>query len=268
MRNPVLKTAIILAAGCLAGCGADKPVELDTAGVTPAVDYAPLAKVMKNAVDEDGFVDADSLKESSKDLRRQLKLLAVTGPDASGNLLAHRSERLAYWYNARAAWALELARLAGTPEKISAGALENRKFPLNGRMMTLSEIDELLIERFGWSAAAAAPGILTTRAAIPQKPVEASPNTHRLIERRLNAFIDDEKRFVIDVRHRRVMVPEIIWRFGRRLVRRYNRLYGTQGANLLTALLPHTSGSPHRRLQDAVGYSARAAPRGKPAWKQ
>ncbi len=240
---------------------------LQTESVSPSVDYLPLAKVLEDVIDEDGLVDADKLRESGDALRRQLKILAVTGPQSSGELLPRKSERLAYWYNARAAWALELARLEETPKKLSANTLERRKFPLDGREMTLAGIDELLIEHFGWSAAAAAPGIRTTRAAIEQKPVTGDKDVREIIKIRLNNFIDDDKRFVIDIRHKQVLVPPIIWRFREQIIVGYNNRYGTRGANLLTALLPHTSGSAHRRLQDAIGYDIRRASRGKPAWR-
>ena len=101
----------------LAGIGCDAtpvltPVALDVTDVKPVVDYSKLAKVLNRAVNANGEVDAFRMNEEySQLLDDQLKLLAVTGPTATPELFSTPTQRLAYWYNARTAWSIELGMM-------------------------------------------------------------------------------------------------------------------------------------------------------------
>jgi len=239
-----------------AGCdGPVEPVALDVTGLAPAADYKHLAAVLETAVQEGGMVDPSALKRHAEALDAQLGLLAVTGPSATSELFHTPEDRLAYWYNARAAWAMKLVLLDNVPKRITERKLRSRPFPLDGRLMTLADIDAILSADEDWRTVVAAPGVCLLRAALPAVPFTAG-DVRRRITRRLGEFIDDPDRFVIDVEHRRILIPPVLWRFRDRLIDAHNETYGTDGATLTTALLPLVGGSAHRRLQDAIGYRA------------
>ncbi|HAU37297.1 MAG TPA: hypothetical protein DCX07_06220, partial [Phycisphaerales bacterium] len=100
------------------------------------------------------------------------------------------------------------------------------------------------------------------RARMPCEPFQPE-GIRRAIRQRFEEFLDDEERFVIDVQSRQVRVPPVLARFSPSLIADYERRYGATGATLTTALLPHTSSSAQRRLQDAIGYAVSPAPPGK-----
>ncbi|GAF79424.1 unnamed protein product [marine sediment metagenome] len=247
----------------LVSSGCEKPpgpVVLDVGDIKPAADYSDLAAVLSEAVDKDGLVQPDALKELTGRLDKQLKLLAVTGPSATPELFPTPADRLAYWYNARAAWAVKLAALAEFPEEITPAELSQRPVPLDGRMMTLAGIDEEILTAGGWQALVAAPGVLSQRAQLSTKPFGAKGIRERIAER-FEQFADDADRFVIDVRAKKVLVPPVVWRFAQDIIDNHNKTYGTVGATLTTALLSYVTGSAHRRLQNAIGYTPIAARR-------
>ena len=128
--------------------------------------------------------------------------------------------------------------------------------------MTLALIDSLIIDQFGFKAVVGAPGMSPLRAEIPTKSFDAK-DADKLIDERFNKFIDNETRFAIDVNSQQILIPPVLWRFKDRLITDHRKKYGTTAANLTTALLPHVRLSPHRRLQDAIGYKCTEAPEPK-----
>ena len=192
------------------------------------------------------FADADTLD-------RQLAILAVTGPTATPSLFPTRQDALAYWYNACAAWSMKLLLASKCPRLIGAKTLLDRQFPLDGRVMTLREIGRTLAAEEDFRIAAAAPGVTTCCARLPKAPID--PNGFsETVERRFEEFLNDRLRVYIDVPRRRVLIPPVLWQFRDRLISEYDRKYRTQGATLVSALLARTTGSAHRRLQEALGY--------------
>jgi len=251
----VYKFGLCLCAALLSvGCGGrDEPVVLDLAGVAPKVDYSELDEVLGAVVRKDGLLDAEAFGEVAGRLEVLLKRLAVTGPTATPALFPTDDEALAYWYNARAAWAIKLASLYGFPKRLDRRRLYDRAFTLDGRSMTLADIDEAILTLGGWKAVVAAPGIMLDSAVLPRSGFRAE-QIRRRIDRRFNEFIDDPRRFVIDIEAQKLRVPSVLYRFAPQLIDQYNKTYGTRGATLTTALLPHVTGSAARRLQDAMGY--------------
>jgi len=242
--------------GLLAGCTAappPAPLRPDTAGVAPRVDYAPLAEVLAEGLDGDGNLRRDRAPRIEEPLSRQLALLAVTGPTATPELLPTDAERLAYWYNARAAWALRLALEAGLPDEADTTAMARRRFLVDGRLLTLEGIDRAIMTTGDWRAVVAAPGLCYGHARLPAAPLEPA-SIREQVARRFERFVDDARRFEINVRRREVRVPRVLWRRRADIVAWYCRRYGKCKVTLLSALLPHVSGSAHRRLQSAVGY--------------
>lgn len=292
MRGACFKVAlgfltVALAAGCAPTVGKLPPVTLDTSGTAAGVDYGDLGAVLKGAVAAGGRIKPRRLPAFAARLDAQIKRLAVSGPAVTPRLFSTEGGRLAYWYNARAAWALKLlvlyseafaaaekaagvlppgvgwlARRQLKSRGIGAGDFQTTEFPLDGRTMTLEGIDALLAHRFGWRALVAAPGVAPDRAPLPAGPFSAD-DAAGSAARRFEGFIDDDSRLTIDVPSRHVRVPPVLWRFREQLIARHNETYNTRGATLTTALLRYVRGSAHRRLQDAVGYRCVGAARAR-----
>jgi len=289
-----LKVIFLAAAISLVGCrprkpaGEFQPITLDTTDVAGKVDYSGLAAVLKAGVGPGGKLLPEKLKANAKMLEGQLMLMAVAGPKTRADLFAGEHSKLNYWYNARAAWSLRLMltfsrerleaetkaskadkeetgeadRWKITDDGVSIEEFRNRSFPIDGRSMTLALMDSLIVEEFGFKAVVGEPGVSPVRAEIPTKPFNAN-NVAKLIDERFNGFLDDESRFVIDAASKRILVPPVLWQFRERLIADHRQKYRVTGASLTTALLPHVRLSPHRRLQDAVGYKCIAAPQPK-----
>ena len=226
---------------------------MDLKGVRPAADYSNLAAVLHKAVDPQGQVLPDALERCADRLDAQLKLLAVTGPTATPAMFANSDDRLAYWYNASAAWSMKLALLAKFPEEMDQRALHHRLFPLEGRKMTLHEIRQLLQKEEDFRVSLLAPGVSVQSGPLPATPM-AGADVRRRIAETFNRYMADPKRLVIDLDQRRILFPPGLWRVRDELIERYQVQYGARQATLSTALMPYLRSAALRRLQDAVGY--------------
>jgi len=294
MITTCLKVVFLAAAISLVGCrprkpaGEFQPIKLDTTNVVGKVDYSGLAAVLKAGVGPGGKLLPRKLKANAKMLEGQLMLMTVAGPKTRADLFDSEHSKLNYWYNARAAWSLRLMltfsreRLEAESETseaaedttgeavrwqiaddgVSIAEFRNRSFPVDGRSMTLALMDSLIIDQFGFKAVVGAPGVSPARAVIPGGPFDAK-DAAKLIDERFNEFIDNESRFVVDAASKRILVPPVLWQFRERLIADHRQKYRVTGASLTTALLPHVRLSPHRRLQDAVGYKCVEAPQPK-----
>jgi hypothetical protein len=243
---------VALATGCSGPFGSPIRVTLDTAGVAASTDTGELAVVLTRCLTSDGSIIPEALNNQRDKLNVQLKRFVVTGPSASPGLFADEDAAIAFWYNARTAWSLKLAMETAFPQEICPEQIRELYFPLDGKTMTLSQIDSIL-GKYAWQAQVAAPGACLDRAHLPKRPFTAGDVRGRIVKR-LNSFINDPRRFVVDVQHKRVLVAPILWQHRQEIIDQYDSGYGTKGANLLTALIPHVSGSALRRIQDAIGY--------------
>ncbi len=261
MKVQTCKLVVAAVLITLAGCSEplDQVVLLIPAP-EPKVDYSDLAFMLDKGVTTDGLLIPKVIEKNMVRLDQQLKLMKVTGPSITPELFTSEDAKLAYWYNARAAWAMKLAVLCDCPEDVDIKEYTDRAFILDGRRMVLEEIDEILVGYDDWQILVAAPGVTLGRAHMPDEPF-AAYDVRRRIGKRFNAFVDDRKRFVIDIAGKKLRVPAVLWGFRKDLINQYESSYGTEGATFITALLPHTSGSAQRRLQDAVGY--RSVPAGQ-----
>ncbi len=245
-----------LAAAAPWACTRDcPPVTLDATYPPRPLRYEPLAELLSLAVRKNGLANAEMLEKHADVLDAQLRRLAVAGPTATPELLPDPNSRLAYWYNARAAWAMKLLLVERCEKRVHADSLRRRRFPLDARQISLAQLDAILAGEDDFRVAVAAPGVTTHDARLPAEPFDANTIADAVAER-FAEFIDDPMRLVIDVRHKEIAVPRRLWQFRERLIEQYERAYGTEGATLVTALLPHLDGSPHRRLQRAIGYRA------------
>lgn len=209
--------------------------------------------MLDRAVDDEGYVRAGVYPDIAERLHRQLRLWVGFGPTATPEAFDRPEDKLAYWYNARSAWSIYLAMMRRDlpdPESIEIGQAD---FPIDGREMTLRQIDDMIERLGGFPAVMAAPCVSLHRAPLPRVPFEAG-TINAQIDRRFSAFLDDPKRFVIDVEAQAVRFPRIIWQYRQEIQHEYRRRFGDLQPSLTTALLPWVDGRAARRLQDAIGY--------------
>lgn len=264
---------LLLAGAVLAGAGGCQPAEgpshskrqplrPEAREYRPEIHYTQLQTVLAAALDEKGRLHQSDLRRVAGPLDAQLGMLSVAGPGLTPELLPTVNHRLAYWLNARAAWAIKLAAEAGFPERLGPQDFERRTFILDGREMTLAGIDLQLAGDFDldgpfdWRAAVLAPGLRPWRAKLPAEPYQ--PETvATAIDERFNAYIRDPQRVVFDAATRQMHVPPMLWAYRKPLIDRYRQRYQPGGqVRFITALLPVTSGRARRHLQLYVGYQA------------
>ena len=246
----------------LVGCAsrpALEPVRLDAGSAQPSADVSDLAAVLAAAVTDDGRVDAARLAGVADRLGAQLRRMVVSGPDATPELYPTYGARAAYWLNARTAWSLELARLAGCPECVELGRILARPFPLNGRMVTLGAIDEVLLaeaRRSGdFRPAACAPCVSVNYGPLPRIPFAGDGLDARLQEA-LDEFVVDQRRFVIDPAGNIVFVPPMLWACRELVLERYHSQFGPAEIDVIVALKSFVAPRGRERLERAVGFRA------------
>ena len=258
--------AALLVGGCPPGAAPHAPpatVPLETAGISPSADVSRLAAVLAATVTDDGRFLPIELHKRAGELEAQLRLLAVSGPSVTPGLYPTEADRWAYWYNARVAWSLKLAALAmgsNPPAEGPAAApawLEERLFPLDGRSLSLSAIDQILLaeaRRSGqWRLAACAPGASYADAPMPSRPYRADDFPRRLTEW-FDRLMADGRRAVIDIDEKALRVPPMALACRDLAVRQYERETGATQAEFLTALRAGVGDPTRRRLDDALGY--------------
>ncbi len=254
LRGGFVALGLILLAGCSGSSSPPPPIQLDTGGISPRVDYAGLDQALQDGVDDDGRLQAEGLTDEICDrLDEQLRLLAVTGPTVTPELFPSVEDRICYWYNVRSAWAIKLAITIEFDSRQWGPCCEGRKFPVDGRLLCLGDIDDILTRFPDWRVAVASPGVSMYRAPLPQSAFQAEGIRAR-IDRRLTRFLGDSDRFEIDPERRVVVFPPVMWDVRKRILGEHRRMYGTRQATLVTALLDDVGGIAHRRLQDALGY--------------
>lgn len=248
----------VLSAGCLDG-PVPSAVRLDVTGVAPSAEVSDLAAVLREVVTEDGRVNPDALGRVVGRLDAQLRRMAVAGPTATPGLYPTYGSRWAYWYNARTAWSLKLAAVAGCPREGCPADMGRQPFPLDGRRMSLAEIDRILLReargRGDFRLAACAPGVRLSFAPMPKRPWSGEDFDDRLAEA-FNRLVLDERRFVVDVEKKQVRVPPMLWACRELVGKLYESEYGTTEATLITAIGAYVGPAARRRLEGALGYEA------------
>ncbi|MDY7010177.1 MAG: hypothetical protein SVV80_05420 [Planctomycetota bacterium] len=253
---------VIVIALLVIGC--ESGVEFGQVRLDPACERTPngaadLSAIFAEAVDERGRLIPDALARVRDRLDEQLLKMSRCGPTATPDLFVTDEARLAWWYNARAAWSMKLADLAGCPRRRCSTAARARTFPLDGREMSLEKIDSILLyeaRRSGdFRIAACAPGAWVDYAPLPKKPFTEKGFLDRLSVS-FNRLVLDDQRFVIDVERRQVRIPPMLWSCRDMVISWYRRRYGPCQVSLTTALRSHLDHLAQRRLDNALGYSA------------
>jgi hypothetical protein len=258
------KLIILVIASLLAGCRpTSAPIAVAPPPAGQSITCDDLAAVLSEVLDREGRIDPTALAVHLPRLERQLSLLALPWPqEAAGG---HSDQRLAWLYNARAAWSLriiarELFPLEGRrdafdlPAAIDRERLMNTPFPLDGRQMSLTAID---VELAGWGdfrLAALAPDATDLAGPLPQRPFAADTVRQDLPARLATKLLADPRRLVIDHDQQVVGVPPAIWRARQNLIMEYNQHQPVRPADLLTALRPLADPAARQRLTDAMGY--------------
>lgn len=259
----LLATLPLAAMALLAGCAQQYPrIEIPPAAADAPMTFDDLAAVFSQVLDERGQIDPTALAVHLPRLDRQLALLARPWPQdvATGQ----SDQRLAWLYNARAAWSLrivagELRPLDGRrdafdlPETIDSSRLMGTPFPLNGREMTLSAIDEELTAWGDFRLAALAPDATDLAGPLPAKPFTAE-NARQSLAERFGELLADPRRLVVDHDYQVVRVPPAIWRARQGILMEYNYRRSTAQADLLAALRSYVAAPARGRLADAAGY--------------
>lgn len=217
-----------------------------------------LAFVLNQVVLSDGRLKPAAMSAVRARLDMQLARLAVTGPETTPDLFPTDQARWAYWFNARAAWSIKLADLAGWPAALPPERLD-RPFKLDGKATTLAAIDRLLESQSRahneFRLLAATPGVYLDNAPMPARPFTADAFPAEM-ESQLAALLRDRRRTVINIEAREIRLPQQVWRVRDVLAGQYARISGpTSQAGLGSMLLPFADAAGRRRLQDAVGYA-------------
>ena len=253
---------VLLFALLLAGCVDEADVaevRLDLTGVVVSSDVSDLSAVLSKAVDQKGRLIPAGFTSVRDRLDSQLKKMAISGPTATPEMYPTDGSRWAYWYNARVAWSMKLADLAGlSPTQCQPRARE-KIFLLDGCDMSLGKIDSIIQDETRRSGdfrlAACAPGAWVDYAPLPKKPFTEGNFSARLSEA-FNRLVLDEKRFVIDVERRQVCIPPMLWDCRDMVLAKYRRQFGPCEVSLTTALSLHLGHPARFRLKNAIGYTA------------
>jgi len=272
-----------LACGCIAVLGAalsgcaptgPGPEPLVLAGISgpePA-GFADLTVVLAAVVDDRGRIDPTALATCLPRLDRQLAALARPWSDEARQ--SGSDVRLAWLYNARAAWCLRIIarqrRLTGVgqdeyalPGTIDRARLLDSSFPMDGGSTSLRQIDRELAAMDDFRIACAAPGATDLVGLLPGEAF-AADTIRATVPGRFNDYVRDDRRIVIDHAARRLRVPPALHKARWAAVLRYNERFSTTDAMLITALGPYLDDRARRRLAAATGYRAevRSGPAG------
>ena len=264
--NPKFAPAFLMLCSLICACG--KPVaphskarvldiKIGQIEVPTKIDYSNLESTLKIiSTTERANMKKFRVNDLETPLNKQLATMAKCGPSTTPDLFKDKRTRLVFWLNARTAWTVKFSSLIDEDryENPNAPPPIPGTFVVDGQKMTLQDIDSRILATGSFMHTIAAPGIFPERAIIPGS-VFSSDSLDREISRSINAFIDSPGRITVDAEARIVFFPNIIWKNSQRLKDNYRSRYGgPKEISLLTAFLPLTSGSAHRKLQDVVGY--------------
>lgn len=258
MKKPIC--CILLAGLCLMqGCT-----------ILPRVaNLAPIDPQVELKVDKPNFVQLDELlkvyhKSSSQPLKERLaehkdtldRLAAMCaapiGPTSNPENFPNPTDRLAWLYNVRTVFSLYFI-LECPDDQSLKDWYAYRNFLADGETLDMRIIDTRIEDEFGYRAVVTAPYVMPGWCALPQKHFTAD-NIEQAVKDNFNDYIDDDSCVKIDYAGRKIRFGRVLWRYRHVIMDEHKKQYGAEGAAFTSALLPLTSGSAHRRLQDAVGY--------------
>jgi hypothetical protein len=230
--------------------------------VAPADPFADLALILAAVVDDNGAIDPTALAVQQPKLDRLLSNISTERSVETGVT----NDRLAWLYNARTAWSLRILarelRPAGhgdgrfaLPATIPPRRLLESPFPLDGRTMTLADIDRELLQWNDFRIVAAAPGGTDWFGPLPREPFRAD-TVLAAVDERFNRYAADPRRLVVDYAGHRFAVPPALWAYEAELRQAYARRFTTPDASLATALTPWLNARARDAMEDALGCTA------------
>ena len=272
---------IMLAAGFLAGCEesqhisllpntAPKPVVLPEPQKKPTeISYQPLHQVLNRAINSSGYIMAYHYTFIEKNLISQLQILAAIGPATCPDQFKTDNDKLAYWYNARAAWVLKLSMMHHKKLFLSKNKTDYSETirlmgittcPIDGKRMTLGDIDHEIKKIGGFMAEIAAPGGTLDRAPMPQSPFQPT-DFPGCLKDQFNSFVNSTSRFVCNYDKRTWYIPRVVWKYKKELSDIYQTNYPTPQVMFASVLSSWASGAAKYRLQNNVGYRSEQNPK-------
>lgn len=233
-------------------------VRSDAPALSSDYAFGDLAFVLGLVVRPDGSVDPTALAVHRPRLRRSLETLARPWPELAGD------ERIAWLYNARMAWCLELASRELTPWMGRADAftlpasmprakLLDSPIVIDADRATLSEIDEELQRGQDFRIAVVAPCVTDLGGRLRRAPFDAD-DVQSTLGGRFNEYLAAGNRLVVDHDARALRGPPLLFARAEELQRAHNERYHTRGASLATALRPFADTRGRDILADATGY--------------
>ena len=232
----------------------------------PAIGFGELAKLLAGTVDEQGVIDPTALAIHLPRLERQLALLAQPWPAEIAGERTGGDERLAWLYNARAAWSLRIVAselaprprqpdLFALPTTIRVRKLLEQPITLNGQTTTLAAIDRELARDKDFRLAAAAPCATDFFGRLPREPFTGL-TVRAAAAQRFRDYLHDPNRVVVDHDYKRLRVPPALWQFVPLILADYDQRYASRGVQPASALAEFANVPDRQRMQDATGYPA------------
>jgi hypothetical protein len=206
-----------------------QPVSMEL--TVPATDHPAAAlpdglpRLFKRVVRYDGAFWAPDFNKERKGMMQAAAVYAKTGPTASPNLFANKDEQLAFWYNARQLWSMIAAMELYRNGYNDASKLDAFRFPLDGRTMTLIEIDEAIEKVGSIRYVIAAPSGSMHRAGMSRTPLKAK-TIEAFHHANIESFFRNQERFQIDVLSKTICYPPVLWKSRKTLIQNYLRVFG------------------------------------------
>ena len=209
MKRGLLSWAGVLALTVAAG----------TAGAQ-GFDHSAWDRVLKQHVNEAGFVDYAALKASPAELDRYVAQIAARSPVSHAQDFPSRESQLAYWINVYNALTIHCVVQAWPTKSVRDigflfGFFRRKQFTVGGREMTLDNIEhDTLRPIFREPRIHFAINCASVSCPRLQREAYTADNVDRLLDEAAHSFVNEKRNFQIDAQRNRVTVAKIFDWFG------------------------------------------------------